>query len=102
MFCNIFLIINFRKWVTDAYEYYDEVRKSSDAAKMGVTQLSGYIFSTRSEQIVRNHFMEVLCPTYRRATDEELQLCPGGWKYGSYFTTLLTDTSRFLPWAMEK
>lgn len=49
--------------------------------------------------------MEELCPTYRDASDEELKLCkgaPDGWKYGSFFTTLLTDTNFFLPWATEK
>lgn len=38
-------------------------------------------------------------PIYRRATEEELTLCPGGWKYGSFFTTLLVQCSEYLPWA---
>lgn len=41
-------------------------------------------------------------PLYRPATEEELRICPGDWKYGSFFTTLLTECSLFLPWATHK
>lgn len=43
-----------------------------------------------------------MVPLYRKTTDEELQLCPGNWKYGSYFTTLLTECTLYLPWATKK
>lgn len=102
---RVYLLLNCSKWLRDAYHYYDEIRKSSEANRIGVTQLSGYIFSTKSKSIVKNRLMEELCPTYRDATDDELTLCkgaPNGWKYGSFFTTLLTDTSYFLPWAIER
>lgn len=92
----------FSKWLTDAYNHWDELRKSSDAGKIGVTQLSGYIFSEHSKNVVRNHYMEKLCPIYRAATDDEFQLCKGNWKYGSYFTTILTDCTMYLPWALQK
>lgn len=41
-------------------------------------------------------------PVYRRATDEELQICPGNWKYGSFFTTLVTETGLYLPYAAKQ
>lgn len=41
-------------------------------------------------------------PLYREATKEELQLCPGNWKYGSYFKTMLTECRIYQPYAMEK
>lgn len=41
-------------------------------------------------------------PLYRPATESELKLCPGNWKYGSFFTTLITESSLFLPWASQK
>lgn len=43
-----------------------------------------------------------MVPLYRRATEEELQLCPGNWKYGSFYTTILTECNLFLPWATKK
>lgn len=36
------------------------------------------------------------------ATEEELTSHPGGWKYGAFFTTVLTDCGLYLPWAAEK
>lgn len=40
-----------------------------------------------------------MVPLYRAATEDELQLCPGKWKYGSFFTTVLTQCSLYLPWS---
>ncbi|CAG9762410.1 unnamed protein product [Ceutorhynchus assimilis] len=90
------------KWMKDSYEYWDNLRKSKEGIKAGVIELSGYIFSSSFPQNVRNRFMEKVCPVYRAATKEELDLCPGDWKYGSYFTTLLTQTSFFIPWTINK
>jgi D-aspartate oxidase len=41
-------------------------------------------------------------PVYRRATEDELKICPGNWKYGSFFTTLVTECALYLPWASKK
>lgn len=90
------------KWVNDSYSYWDELRGGREAANAGITHLSGYIFSSKSANIVRNHLIEHLVPLYRRATEAELRICPGDWKYGSFFTTILTETARFLPWATER
>lgn len=38
---------------------------------------------------------------YRSARKEELESFPGGWKYGSYFTTLQTDPTRYLKWTAD-
>ena len=45
--------IYFRKWLYDAYEYWDDLRKTEEAANAGVCQLSAYIFSSTSPGIVR-------------------------------------------------
>lgn len=41
-------------------------------------------------------------PLYRPATEEELNLCPGNWKYGSFFATVLVECALYLPWATEQ
>lgn len=51
-------ILNFsikflRKWILDAYDYWDNIRKSIDAPLAGVCQLSAYIFSKNQESITR-------------------------------------------------
>ncbi|CAK9797358.1 D-aspartate oxidase [Anthophora plagiata] len=91
-----------REWIRDSYEYYDDIRKSEESSFAGVTGISGYIFANSSREIVKNHWMEELVPIYRRATDEEFQLVEGNWKYGSFFTTLLTECKLHLPWARRK
>ncbi|EDS33518.1 d-amino acid oxidase [Culex quinquefasciatus] len=91
-----------RKWISDAYRYWDEIRKTADAAEAGVAQLSGYIFSSIDPGIVRNHYIEQIVPVYRAATEQELTLCPGEWKYGSFFTTVLAECRLFQPWATKR
>ncbi|KAJ8973754.1 hypothetical protein NQ317_018342 [Molorchus minor] len=90
-----------RKWINNAYNYWTDIEKTAEAAKAGVTYVSGYLYSSEYPSIVRNHYIEKLVPIYRPATEEELTLCPGNWKYGSFFTTILTQCSLYLPWVAQ-
>jgi len=91
-----------RTWINDSYWYWDDLRKSSIGSLAGVTQISSYIFSSSSPNIVRNRYLEKLLPLYRVATPEELKICPGDWKYGSFYTTLLAECRIYQPWASKK
>lgn len=91
-----------RQWVNNSYYFYEDIRKSAEALHAGVIQVSGYILSSINRDIVQNPYLENLLPLYRRATEEELSLYPGNWKYGSFFTTLLTECRKFLPWGMHR
>ncbi|XP_065082190.1 D-aspartate oxidase [Ochlerotatus camptorhynchus] len=91
-----------RKWISDAYNYWDEIRKTAESSEAGVAQLSAYIFSSTDPAIVRNRYIEDILPVYRAATEQELTLCPGDWKYGSFYTTVLTECRLFQPWAAKK
>ncbi|CAL7952135.1 unnamed protein product [Xylocopa violacea] len=91
-----------REWIRDSYEYYDDIRKTVESPFAGVTTISGYLFANSSPETVKNHWMQDLVPIYRRATDEEFQLVQNNWKYGSFFTTLLTECRLHLPWARKK
>lgn len=90
-----------RKWIRDAYDHWDGIRKSEESAIAGVTQLSGYIFSNTSPEIVRNEYLEEILPIYRQTTPRE-QIDFGNWQHGSYFQTLLTEFNVFHPWATAK
>lgn len=46
--------------------------------------------------------IEDVLPVYRRATPEELKICPGNFKYGSFFSTLVTECALYLPYATQK
>lgn len=43
-----------------------------------------------------------MCPLYRPCSEDELKLCPGNWKFGSFFTTILTESSWYIPWAVRQ
>lgn len=91
-----------RQWINNAYEHWDNIRVTAEAPRAGITQLSGYLFSSVSPSLVRNHYIEKLVPLYRSATEEELKICPGDWKYGSFLSTLLIECGIYLPWATDK
>ncbi|XP_036145261.1 D-aspartate oxidase [Monomorium pharaonis] len=91
-----------RQWVKDSYEFYDALRKMHYASHAGVTDISGYIFANSSPDTVKNHWLEDVVPVYRRANEEEFELVNGSWKYGSYFSTLLTQSNLYLPWAKHR
>ncbi|XP_066253963.1 D-aspartate oxidase [Euwallacea similis] len=90
------------KWMRDSYDYWDNLRRSREGIDAGIIELSGYIFSSQYPEIVRNRFLEKVCPIYRAATPDELTLCPGNWKYGSFFTTVLTQSSYYIPWTLTQ
>nr|XP_012216602.1 PREDICTED: D-aspartate oxidase [Linepithema humile] len=91
-----------RKWITHSYLFYDTIRKTYDARHAGITDISGYMFANSSPDTVKNHWLESIVPVYRRATEEELQLVNGDWKYGSFYSTLLTQCNLFLPWSRQR
>ncbi|XP_045477001.1 D-amino-acid oxidase isoform X2 [Harmonia axyridis] len=89
-----------RKWICDSYSYWETLRRSREADLAGVKEISGYIFSRRYPHI--NKYIEKLVPIYRQASEDELKLCTGDWKYGSYFSTILTDPARYLKWVHQQ
>lgn len=90
-----------RKWIQDSYSFYDDISKLPDAFQAGVTSISGYMFAN-SLNIIKNHWMEKLMPIYRNVTEEEFQLVGGDWKFGCFFTTLLTECKLYLPWTLQQ
>ncbi|XP_046396350.1 D-aspartate oxidase [Ischnura elegans] len=91
-----------KKWIGDAYSYYDSLRISSDGENAGVFQYSGFRLSSSVPSLVRSEYMEDVAPVHRYATEEELQQFPGKWKYGSYCVTLGIECRRLLPWALAR
>lgn len=90
------------QWIKDSYDYYDAIRRTENSVKAGVSQISGYLFSAVDELVVQNHLLEEIVPVYRRTTKEELKLCPGNWKYGSFFITLVIECTKYLPWSLHR
>ncbi|XP_073968879.1 D-aspartate oxidase-like isoform X1 [Rhodnius prolixus] len=87
-----------KKCIRDSYNYYlDYLNKDC-----GISEISGYVFSSLDASLVRNHYLEGLVPVYRQVTEEELNMCPGGWKYGSFSASLLIECRNYLPWAISQ
>jgi hypothetical protein len=86
------VILKFECFVTKTYW-----EGNCEKCSLQISVLNIFHFS-----LFQNHFLERIVPLYRRTTEEELKLCPGNWKYGSYFTTLLTECTKFLPWSLER
>ncbi|XP_018329807.1 D-aspartate oxidase-like [Agrilus planipennis] len=90
------------EWIRNAYNYWTDIKRTPEAHKAGVKELSGYIFSSTHISITKNNYLEKILPVYRTATEGELKLCPGTWKYGSFYSTILTECDLFLPWVTRK
>ncbi|KAK3926945.1 D-aspartate oxidase [Frankliniella fusca] len=91
-----------KQWIRDSFEWYSAVCWSDQARAAGVAEVTGYFFSNQSRDRVRNPVMEELCPEYRDATEDELQLIPGGARFGTYASTLIVECRYFLPWALHR
>ena len=61
-------------------------------------QISTGIFNISGIKFSQNSLMEDLVPIYRDVTPAEFKICPGEWEYGSYYTTMVIDSSLHLKW----
>jgi D-aspartate oxidase len=59
------------------------------------------MFSSEGD-LTKNDLLKDVVPTYRSATQDELKICPGDWKHGSFFTTLVIDSESHLKYLRAK
>lgn len=86
-----------KRWIDDSWYYWQDLLKN-DAINAGVMSLSSYIFSKDNHHVTKNHLIENLVPIYRAVDDNELKICGGNFKYGSFFSTVLIDCNIHLPY----
>ncbi|XP_046652866.1 D-aspartate oxidase-like [Daphnia pulicaria] len=91
-----------KQWLVDAYHHYKRIQITKETAEAGVQEVSGYVLSSKFPEVTKNQFLEDLLPVYRRANELELKICPGDWKYGAFFTTLVIESRYHLPWLRNK
>ncbi|XP_041988917.1 D-aspartate oxidase [Aricia agestis] len=87
-----------QRWIDDSWRYWQDILRTADAPRAGVTELGAYIFSRDNYHVTRNHLIEKLVPVYREVQDDELRLCAGDWRHGSYFSTVKIGCDNYLPW----
>lgn len=87
-----------KKWIVDSWNYFHDILVTPEAADAGILPFGAYIFSKDNYEITRNHLIEDIVPSYRSVDENELKICGGDWKYGSYFSTMKIGCEKHLPW----
>ncbi|XP_059469033.1 D-aspartate oxidase [Neocloeon triangulifer] len=90
-----------KKWILDSYRFYDALRITGQGEDSGIFQIPAYNFSNYNEGMVKNHLLETVVPVYRAMSEDELEEYPG-WKWGSFYKTLIIECREYQPWAIEK
>lgn len=90
-----------KKWIHGSWGYWNDLLNTTDATKIGLKSISTYIFSKENEHVTKNYLIDDLLPIYRTLNDSEFKLAPKGTKFGSYFSTLLIECDRYLPYTAD-
>ncbi|XP_034934958.1 D-aspartate oxidase [Chelonus insularis] len=91
-----------KKWISDSYSYYDNIRNNYKPIHSGITQSAIYMYSNSNADVVKNPLMESVVPIYRNIKEDEFNLVGGKWSYGSYYTTLIIQSKYHLPWVKNQ
>ncbi|XP_035214737.1 D-aspartate oxidase-like isoform X3 [Stegodyphus dumicola] len=89
------------KWCEDSFSHFLELARSPEASKAGTQLVSGYHLSSNPLQI-QNPLLLKLLPEYRELQEKELKMFPRHYKYGMFYTTIITDCRYYLPWMKSK
>jgi len=88
--------------IDESWRYYRTLFKSEEASAAGICEVPGYILTRGDASRVSQPQLKRLLSDYRTANERELNICPGGWKNGTFFTTLLTDDTYHLGWLTKR
>ncbi|CAG5122580.1 unnamed protein product, partial [Candidula unifasciata] len=90
-----------RQWITDSWTYFKNLAISADAQESGQTLVSGIVFYNTPQD--RDYeLMAKLTYDFRELPSEQLQKLNINYKYGYTFTTVVTQTPKYLVWLMKK
>ncbi|GBM37846.1 D-aspartate oxidase [Araneus ventricosus] len=90
-----------RTWCKDSLSHFLDVLKSSECSEAGILLISGYHLSSMFSDF-KNELVQELAPEWRKVNDKELQLFPGPFKGGQFYTTPVIDCKYYLPWMKSK
>lgn len=90
-----------REWVTDSWNYFTSLAMSPLGKETGHTLVPGYVLSDDAEY-VKNALYQDIVFNFRILTPEELRRLNFNFKYGCFFTTVITQTKKFMPWLMTR
>ncbi|KAL5006342.1 hypothetical protein ScPMuIL_015148 [Solemya velum] len=88
----------YRDWCVDSFMWYDQLWRSPEAGEAGIQKISGYEVFCEKYQLpefgVRYDFREM--------SQGELDRFPSEYTYGWFFTTLMAEGFKYLPWLMRR
>lgn len=89
-------------WCSTSYNHFKEMVNSTDSFDAGFQRVSGFQLNSHSQESLYNPLLDQLIPDYRKMRQSELEVFPPEFKYGVFFTTIITDCVRYLPWMTKK
>lgn len=91
-----------KKWCADSLSHFLEIISSADCSEAGMQLVSGYHLSTCNSSLTENPLLEELLPEFRKLSEKELHMFPPHFKYGVFYTTVITDCRYYLSWMKAK
>lgn len=88
-----------KRWSVDGFRFYSSLAISPEASESGHMILPGYVFSNTP---VQNPLYRSIVFSFHELSKEELNKLGVNYKYGYQVTTVVTDSSRYLPWLMTR
>ncbi|XP_076448849.1 D-aspartate oxidase-like isoform X2 [Babylonia areolata] len=88
-------------WVKDSWEHYSSLAMSPQAHETGHSLVPGYVVSD-DISFVQNPLYEDIVFNFRRLTNEEMKRLKFPFKYGSTFTTVITQPKKFMPYLLRQ
>ncbi|XP_021346523.1 D-amino-acid oxidase-like isoform X2 [Mizuhopecten yessoensis] len=92
---------NVLRWCGDTFEYLKRLGHSELAGDIGIQFVSGYYFVRESAYTGKEPPWKDQVIGFRQLTPEELNICPNA-RDGYFFTTIIMDVKRFLPWLTKR
>lgn len=89
------------RWSGETFDYLKRLGHSEMAGDMGVQFVSGYYFVRESAYTGKEPPWKDQVLGFRKLTCEELKISPNA-RDGYFFTTIILDVKRYLPWLMKR
>ncbi|XP_013382964.1 D-aspartate oxidase [Lingula anatina] len=91
----------FKTWARDSFQHYDAIAHSAESAEAGVFPVSGYRLYCRPGNVAPYRALELMS-NYKELSKEEMKKFPPKYKVGFFFTTLIAECHRYLPWLLKR
>lgn len=90
------------QWAKTSYDYYLKLCLSSEANASGMQLVSGYHLSSFSKESLDNPLLSQLIPEIRDLSSIERNQFPDRFRYGIFWTTVITDPRYYLSYLTDK